>query len=251
MALLDIHRDGPVRTVTLNRPDKANALNDELLALLRDAFTVEPPDDERVTVLRAAGRVFCAGMDLDRRKQTLGTATTIEPMLRAVEGYPLPVVAMVQGHAIAGGNELALHCDFVAAASTARFGMSLAQVGLAPTWFLTKKLVEICGPVAAREILLLGDPIPAPRMHEMGFIARVADPEALEATVQALVNRLSANAPLSLKMMKKTLVRQMAFRHDMAHDDLNEEVRAVSASEDAREGIQARQEKRAPRFKGR
>lgn len=251
MATLLVERDGPVRTVTLNRPEKANALDDALLAALESAFSAQPDPEERVTVLRARGRVFCAGMDLERRKQTLGTPTTIVPTLRAVERYPLPVVAVVHGHAIAGGNELALHCDFVAAASTARFGMSLAQVGLAPNWFLTKKLVEICGPVAAREILLLGDPVSATRMHAMGFIARVAEPEALEATVQALVTRLSANAPLSLKLMKQVLVRQMAFRHDLPHDDLDEAIRALSESEDTREGIAARLEKRAPRFRGR
>lgn len=251
MALLSVRRDGPVRTVTLERPEKANALNDELLEGLVDAFGAEPDGAERVTVLRASGSVFCAGMDLDRRRQTLGTPTTIEPALRAVEGYPLPVVAVVQGHAIAGGNELALHCDFVVASSAAHFGMSLAQVGLAPTWFLTKKLVEICGPVAAREILLLGDPIPAARMHAMGFIARVAEPDALEATAEALVRRLAANAPLALKVMKKILVRQMAFRHDIDHAALDAEVAAISGSDDAREGIRARQQKCAPRFTGR
>ena len=247
--LLD-ERHGAVRTVTLNRPEKANALNQELIAALESAFSTPPHEEERVTVLRAAGRVFCAGMDLEQRRENLGTPTTIEDALRAVESYPLPVVAVVQGHAIAGGNELALHCDFVIAANTARFGMSLAQVGLAPTWFLTKKLVEICGPVAAREILLLGDPIPATRMHEMGFILRVAEPEALDDAAHGVISRLAANAPLSLKIMKKMLLRQMAFRHDMAFDDLNEEVRAVSGSHDAHEGISARLEKRPARFKG-
>jgi enoyl-CoA hydratase/carnithine racemase len=247
--LLAQSRNGAVRTVTLNRPEKANALNDELLDGLLQAFSTPPEDEERVCVLRAAGKVFCAGMDLERRRETLGKPTTIEDMLRAVERYPLPVVAVVQGHAIAGGNELALHCDFVVAASEARFGMSLAQVGLAPTWFLTKKLMEICGPVAAREILLLGEPIPAPRMHAMGFIARVAPAAELEATVQAIVQRLAANAPLSLKVMKRVMLAQMAFRDDMDFAELNEAVRGVGGSEDAREGITARLEKRAPRFR--
>ena len=81
-------------------------------------------------------------------------------------------MAVVQGAAIAGGNELALHCDLVVASTEARFGMSLAQVGLAPSWFLTKKLLDVGGPVATREILLLGDPVPAPRMADLGLIAR-------------------------------------------------------------------------------
>ena len=89
-----------------------------------------------------------------------------------METYPLPVVAIVHGHAIAGGNELALHCDFVVASSAANFGMSLAQIGLAPTWFLAKKLMEVAGPVATREILLLGDPLPATRMRRTRPVRR-------------------------------------------------------------------------------
>ena len=128
--------------------------------------------------------------------------------------------------------------------------MSLAQVGLAPTWFLAKKLVEKGGPVAAREMLLLGDPLPARRMYELGMISRVAEPEELEAEVKRLTGRLAANAPLSVRIMKRTLVRLMEFRDTVPHDDLDAEVRRVSASGDAREGIAARLERRAPTFRG-
>lgn len=242
--------DGPVRTVTLNRPDKRNALDDEVLNGLIAAFPSDPGQNERVAVLRANGPVFCSGMDLNQRKETLGQPTSIESMLRAVEGFPLPVVAVVQGHAIAGGNELAMHSDFVVASSEAKFGMSLAQIGLAPTWFLAKKLMEMAGPVATREILLLGDPLPAQRMYDYGIIARVAPPDQLEAEAQKIIQRLAANAPLSLRIMKKTLVRQMAFWHDQAHDDINAEVSRVSASNDAREGIEARLARRAANFTG-
>lgn len=241
---------GPVRTVTLNRPDKRNALDDEVLKGLIDAFPSAPGQDERVAVLRANGPVFCSGMDLNQRKESLGKPTSIEDTLRAVESFPLPVVAVVQGHAIAGGNELAMHCDFVVASSEARFGMSLAQIGLAPTWFLAKKLMEMAGPVATREILLLGDPLPAQRMYDYGIIARVAAPDQLEEAVQKIIQRLAANAPLSLRIMKKTLVRQMAFWHDQPHDDINAEVSKVSASNDAREGIEARLARRAANFTG-
>ena len=157
---------------------------------------------------------------------------------------------MVQGDAIAGGNELALHCDLVVAASTARFGMSLAQIGLAPTWFLAKKLIEVAGPVATREILLLGDPLPATRMHELGLIARVAAPEELDACAQAIVDRLAANAPLSLRAMKALLVREMAFRGGIDHADIDAMVQAARESQDAKEGIAARLARRAPVFTG-
>jgi enoyl-CoA hydratase/carnithine racemase len=171
-------------------------------------------------------------------------------MLRRIEIYPLPVVAVVHGPAIAGGNELALHCDFVVASTTAIFGMSLSQIGLAPTWFLTKKLMEVAGPVAAREILLLGDPLPSTRLHDLGIIAKVAEPDALQDTAQAVIDRLTTNAPLSLRNMKAMLVRQMAFRDSTPYDDLNADVRTVSASSDAMEGIKARLERRQPTFRG-
>jgi enoyl-CoA hydratase/carnithine racemase len=163
----------------------------------------------------------------------------------------LPVVAVVQGDAIAGGNELAMHCDFVVASTAASFGMSLAQIGLAPTWFLAKKLLEVAGPVATREILLLGDPLPAARMHELGIIARAAEPGALEVTASAIIDRLAANAPLSLRAMKALLVREMKFRDNIAHDDVDTLIEAARRSADAKEGIAARLEKRQTVFTGR
>ena len=158
---------------------------------------------------------------------------------------------MVQGDAIAGGNELALHCDFVVASEAARFGMSLARIGLAPSWFLAKKLLEVAGPVGAREMLLLGDPLPARRMAELGLIHRAVAPAELEAAAQSVIDRLAANAPLSLKAMKAVLVRAMGFRDAIPHADIDALVAAASASADAREGIAAMLERRAPRFEGR
>ena len=128
--------------------------------------------------------------------------------------------------------------------------MSLAQVGLAPNWFLAKKIVEKGGPVAAREMLLLGDPLPARRMYELGMISRVAEPEELDAEAKKVVDRIAANAPLSVRIMKRTLVRLMDFRDAVPHDDLDAEVRRVSASDDAREGIAARLARRTPAFRG-
>ena len=244
---------GAVRTITLNRPEKRNALDTELLDGLAAAFSTEPSALERVAVLRANGPVFCAGLDLRERlsEGTTGAASPIEHVLHLVENYPLPVVAVVQGDAIAGGNELALHCDFVVASTDASFGMSLAQIGLAPTWFLAKKLLEVAGPVATRRILLLGDPLPAARMAELGIIARAVPPGGLEDAVRAIVERLAANAPFSLRAMKALLVREMAFRDNIPHADVDRLVEQARTSSDSKEGIAARLEKRAPLFEGR
>jgi enoyl-CoA hydratase/carnithine racemase len=242
---------GPVREVVLARGEKRNALDAEMLAALTLAFAPAPPAEERVTVIRAEGPVFCAGLDLRERGSGTVGSSSIEAMLHAVETYPLPVVAVVQGDAIAGGNELALHCDFVVASEAARFGMSLARIGLAPTWFLAKKLLEVAGPVGAREMLLLGDLLPARRMAELGLIHRAVAAAELEASAQAVIARLAANAPLSLRAMKAVLVRAMGFRDSIPHDDVDALVAAAGRSADAREGIAAMLEHRAPRFEGR
>lgn len=237
-----ISADGAVRTVTLARPAKRNALNAAMLDGLQQLFTAEPGPTERVTVLRAEGPSFCAGVDLVERDTNgmAASASAIEQMLHSVACYPLPVVACVHGDAIAGGNELALHCDLVVAAESARFGMSLAQIGLAPTWFLAKKILEVGGPVFAREMFLLGDPIPARRMADLGVIHRaVPDPE-LDVAVATVVDRLAANAPLSLRAMKAVLNRQMTFRDGLDHDDVDRLVERARRSDDARTGIAAR-----------
>jgi enoyl-CoA hydratase/carnithine racemase len=246
--IVEMKVEGPVRTVLLNRPEKRNALNAEMIAQLDEAFRVPPAPTERVAVIRAAGPVFCAGLDLaDHAVET----TPIEGMLRTVETYPLPVVAVVQGDAIAGGCELALHCDLVVASAAAKFGMSLAQIGLAPSWFLIKKLLEVAGPVQTRKILFLGEPQPAWRIHELGIVSYIADPEELERVAQAVIDRLSANAPLSLKAMKAVIVREMEYRDQIPHEDLDRMVSEVLRSADGKEGMAARLAKRAPRFEGR
>ena len=251
MPIVLVENEGPVRTVRLNRPEKRNALNRAMLDALLDAFRSEPGRAERLTVLRARGPVFCAGMDLrERAGAPADGESPIEAVLDAVQHYPLPVVAAVQGDAIAGGNELALHCDLVVAAEGARFGMSLAQIGLVPSWFLAKKIVETGGPAAAREMLLLGDPLPAARMQALGMIYRAAPDSGLEAAVAAVTARLAANAPLAMRAMKAVMLRQMAFRDATPHEDLAPLLRAARLSRDAKEGVAARLEKRPAVFTG-
>lgn len=247
-----VERDGGVVIMTMNRPEKRNALDSELMREMIAALQAPVAPDDRVVVIRGKGDVFCAGLDMAERRETIGdgNASGIEVMLRAVELCPLPVVAVVHGDAIAGGNELALHCDLVVASQKARFGMSLAQVGLAPNWFLAKKLMEVLGPVTTREMLLLGDPLPSTKLHALGLIARCVAPEELEAEASKVVDRLAANAPLSLKAMKALTVRQLEFRDGIRHDDVDALVRTAMKSQDAQEGMKARLEKRTAKFQG-
>lgn len=252
MEFIRVETSGPVRTITMARGHKRNALTIAMLAEMAAALKAPPTQDERVIVLRAEGPSFCAGMDLKERleRPIVDNESPIEETLHALENHPLPVVAVVQGDAIAGGCELALHCDFVVADDKARFGMSLAQIGLAPTWFLAKKLMEVAGPVAAREVLLLGDPLPSTRLQALGIIHSTAPTDGLEAAAAAIIDRLAKNAPLSLRAIKAVLTRQMAFRDGVYHGDVDKLVNATRTSADGKEGIAARLEKREPVFKG-
>ena len=252
MQTVEIEQTGSVKSIWMNRPEKRNALDAAMLGCMAEALQAPVAPSDRVVVIRGRGPSFCSGLDMKQRRESIGTgsASGIEVMLRAIELCPLPVVAVVQGDAIAGGNELALHCDMVVASETARFGMSLAQVGLAPNWFLAKKLMEILGPVTSREMLLLGEPLPATRLHALGLIARCVPADALEAEVDKIVGRLAANAPLSLKAMKATTVRMLEFRDTIPHADVDALIEAALKSEDAREGMLARLEKRRAQFQG-
>ena len=251
MAKVDWEVKGAVRHVLLNRSEKRNALDGEMMAELKRVFATAPSPEERVAVIRANGPVFCAGLDMKERAARPQGESAIEGMLHAIETYPLPVVGVVQGDAIAGGNELALHCDLVVASTAARFGMSLAQIGLAPSWFLAKKLLEVAGPVTTRRILLLGDPLPAQRLYDLGVISHVAEPGELETMAQSVIQRLADNAPLSLRAMKALIVREMAFRDGIAHEDVDALVEQVRRSSDAQEGMAARLARRKAEFTGR
>ena len=242
-----VERDGAVRRITIARPEKRNALSRAMFTELTDLFTVEPPATERLTLLESEGHVFCSGIDLNER--LVHGAPPLDALCEAIAAYPLPVVARVQGDAIAGGAFVALFCDFVVAAKDARVWVSLVQIGLAPPWPLTRRLAELATPALARELVLLGDPVPASRLAEADVIAAAVDPAELDAEVERVVDRLARNAPLSLRAIKATLAATAYAEVD--HADVESLIALARDSEDGREGVKARLERRMPVYLGR
>jgi enoyl-CoA hydratase/carnithine racemase len=222
-----------------------------MFAELIEAFTREPPVDERVTVLDAAGPTFCAGVDLSQRTEGGDTEgeSPLEVLCAAVRNYPLPVLAVLQGSAIGGGAMLALHCDFVIAASEAKVGNSAVQLGLVPAWPVSRHILRIAGPPVAARLLMLGDLIPSEELARLGLIVSAVPGEELSRTSEVIVSRLARNAPLSLRAIKATLNADDTPHG--AHHEVLTLIRAAQQSEDAREGVLARAQKRAPVYVGR
>ena len=247
--------DSGVATVTLNRPGQRNAMNSALLAGIRHRFEeLDANRDVRVVVVRGAGPAFCSGMDLKEMEKQRGVNVDHESgvvaVLQRVERCRYPTIAVLHGDAIAGGCELALHCDLRVAADVARLGMPLARVGLVAPFPLTQKLIEIIGSAFARQLLFTGRLVDARRAYEMGMVHQVVPAADLEATTSTLARTVADNAPLSLTGMKAVILRAMTPR-EIAHDDLNLVVQRARQSADASEGRRAMLEKRAPEFRGR
>jgi len=243
-----------IATLTLNRPDKRNAMNSALLDGLRQRFDALEDDGEvRVIVVRGAGTAFCSGMDLNelsRRQAEADPETGVTAVLQRIERSRHPTIAMVHGDAFAGGCELALHCDLRVAAEAARFAMPLARLGIVVPFPLGQKLLEIVGPAAAREILLTARPFDARRAFEIGMVHRVVPPAEIEATTDEMARAIAGNAPLSLAGMKAMIQRAISPREGIDHADLDAMVTRARRSADAREGVRAMLEKRRPQFKG-
>lgn len=246
--------DDGIATVTLNRPDQRNAMNTALLQGLRAAVDeLDERRDVRVVVVKGAGPAFCAGMDLKEMQQRRGEADpegNVVEVLQRVERSRHPTIAALHGDAIAGGCELALHCDLRVAAEPARLGMPLARIGLVVPFPLGQKLVEIIGPAQTRQLLFTGQPVDARRAYEIGMVHQVVPSGELPEAVQALARRIADNAPLSLIGMKATLLRAGAPREAVPHDDLDAAANRARTSADAQEGRRAMLEKRKPNFRG-
>lgn len=244
--------DGAVTTLTLNRPDKRNALNVELLGQLCAAIAAaEANATQRILVLRGAGPVFCAGLDLDEAAQpgrAHASADLIAQALRTVAATRLITIAAVQGTAIAGGAGLMSACDFAVATHDAKFGYPEVRRGLVPALimtFLRRQLRER----DARELLLLGKLFDATHAHAIGLVNRVvADEAALATEVSSLVSSLLQGAPEAVAETKKLLAELWPVSVPADLDRaLAFHLKARNSAE-AKEGVAAFREKRPPNW---
>jgi enoyl-CoA hydratase len=251
-AVLTEARDG-VLVVTLNRPEARNAVNGAVAQGVADAVeALEGEDALRVGVLTGAGGTFCAGMDLKAFVQ--GESPYVEG--RGFAGIAQdppekPMIAAVEGYALAGGFEVALACDLIVAAEDARFGIPEVKRGLVAAGGGLIRLPKRIPYHVAMELALTGDPVEAPRAHEIGIVNRVAPPGgALEAALE-LAAAVARNGPLALQASKRLVRGSLDWSEGEAWQRQGELAGPVFGSEDAREGATAFAEKRDPVWKGR
>ena len=240
--------EGNTLVVTLDRPEAGNALDPQTGQELTDVFRRAADDDEvRAIVLTGAGeKIFCAGMDL----KAFASGADLTPLIggiNALRTCAKPLIAAVNGAALAGGFEVMMHCDLVVAAEHARFGLPEVKRGLVAGGGGTRLPSRV--PLAvALEIGMTGDPIDAARALALGLVNAVLPAAAVLPEAMALAARIAANGPLAVRVTKQ-LMREEIGDGDEAH--VNAAVAPVFASADAREGATAFAEKRPPAWTGR
>jgi len=216
--------DGAVARITLNRPEKRNALNDELLGTLKDSLALAAEEDQvRVVLLTGAGPDFCSGADLAALDQSadagvlehLATAHELADVFLAIRHHPKPVVAGVRGRAFAGGCGLATACDIVLAAESAQFGYPEVKIGFIPAMVMAI-LRRSVGEKQAFELLTTGDPIGTVYAQSIGLINRVFPDEIFEANVEAYVELLAARPASAVSLTKSLLYHIDGMTYDAA-----------------------------------
>jgi enoyl-CoA hydratase len=246
-------RRGRVSLITLNRPDARNAVNGALAKGIADALDDLDRDDElQVGVLTGAGKGFCAGMDL--KAFVAGESPHVDG--RGFAGITQrsadkPLIAAIEGFAVAGGLEVALSCDLVVAARGAKLGIPEVKRSLVAAGGALLRLPRRIPYHVAMELALTGDPIPAERGYELGLVNRLADPGTAVDVALELAEAVAANAPLALAASKRIVVESAGWDPNEAWLKQGEIAGPVFVSEDAREGATAFAEKRDPVWKGR
>ena len=253
---IDFKADGAIARITLNRPDRLNSFTVQMHEELRDALA--NLHEARVVVLTGAGRGFCAGQDLNDRAVSPGQAVdlgeTVElywnPLVRTIATMPQPIIAQVNGVAAGAGANIALACDIVVAAKSAKFIESFSAIGLIPDSGGTWHLPRLAGQARALGLALTGDPLPAEKAGEWGLIWKAVDDDALDAEVDAIATKLASLPPLGLAATKEMIRSSWQYNLDEELERQAGTMRRLGFTEDYREGVAAFLEKRKPNFTG-
>ncbi|WP_309689774.1 enoyl-CoA hydratase-related protein [Stenotrophomonas sp. SORGH_AS_0321] len=249
---------GFIRTVTVQRPEKLNALNGETLRALAAAFEQAAQDPAvRVVILTGAGpKAFVAGADISE----MNTLSAVEGrdfsflgqrLMRQIERMPQPVIARVNGFALGGGLELAMACHLRIAVDTARLGQPEITLGLIPGFGGSQRLLRLCGRAAALELCLLGTPIDAARALQLGLVNEVASADDLDARVAGLAERLANAAPLAVRALLDAVHVGGECSLESGLEYESAQFGLLFATQDMREGTSAFLERRAAVFQNR
>jgi len=245
-----------IARITLNRPDRLNSFTRAMHAELAQAL--DAAANARMIILTGAGRGFCAGQDLNDRAVAPGEAVdlgeTVEaswnPLIRRLATMPQPIIARVNGVAAGAGANIALACDLVVAARSAKFIQSFSALGLIPDSGGSWHLPRLVGQARALGLALAGEPLSAEKAADWGLIWKCVDDDALDAEVDALAQKLASLPPLGLAAIK-SIVRTTGTRTlDQELDLQRDEMRRLGFTADYREGVAAFLEKRKPTFTG-
>jgi enoyl-CoA hydratase len=249
---------GAVRRITVNRPDKLNALNRETLLELDVAFAQAAADDAvRAIVLTGAGsKAFVAGADIAELAdlsavQARAFSRLGQQMMWRIEHLGKPVIAQIGGFALGGGLELAMCCHLRVVSDSARFGLPEISLGLLPGFGGTQRLLRLAGRSATLELCLTGAQIDAARALALGVVTRVVAADALEAETMRLAEQLAASAPHALRAILDTVIVGGETPLDAGLDFESMAFGVVSSTQDMREGTRAFLERRKPTFSGR
>jgi len=249
--------DGAVATITLNRPEKRNAISYDLIDDLLGALREVAKSPAQILILTGAGKAFCSGMDLDNLKsligrspaQSLEDSKTMASLFRTLYEFPKPTIAAVNGAAIAGGTGLATLCDFTIAVSEAKFGYTEVKIGFVPA-IVSTFLMRQVGEKIARDLLLTGRLFDAEEAKRIGLINEIVSGEKLLERARELAALLLENSPASLRYTKRLLSDAVRAEVDMQIETAVRENAAVRSTADFREGVTSFLEKRKPRWSG-